>query len=67
VFEVLTVSQEIRKLIADRQPTQVIRQRAVAEGMTEFRAAALLKVAKGETSIEEVFRVVPTEYLDLDS
>jgi type II secretory ATPase GspE/PulE/Tfp pilus assembly ATPase PilB-like protein len=67
VFEVLTVSKEIRKLIADRQPTQVIRQRAVAEGMTEFRAAALLKVAKGETSIEEVFRVVPTEYLDLDS
>jgi type II secretory ATPase GspE/PulE/Tfp pilus assembly ATPase PilB-like protein len=67
VFEVLTVSKEVRKLIADRQPTQVIRQRAVAEGMTEFRPAALLKVALGETSIEEVFRVVPTEYLDLDS
>jgi type II secretory ATPase GspE/PulE/Tfp pilus assembly ATPase PilB-like protein len=66
VFEVLAVSTEIRKLIAERATTQAIRRKAVEEGMTEFRPAALLKVARGETSIEEVFRVVPTEYLDPD-
>jgi hypothetical protein len=31
--------------------------------MLEFRQAALLKVARGETSTEEMFRVIPTEVL----
>ena len=31
--------------------------------MLEFRRSALLKVARGETSVEEVFRVIPTEVL----
>jgi type II secretory ATPase GspE/PulE/Tfp pilus assembly ATPase PilB-like protein len=66
LFEVLHVSREIRKLILSKQPTQAIRQKAIEEGMMEFRHAALLKVAKGDTSIEEVFRVVPSEYLGLD-
>jgi type II secretory ATPase GspE/PulE/Tfp pilus assembly ATPase PilB-like protein len=66
VFEVMTVSRALRKLILSRQPTQAIRQKAVEEGMLEFRHAALLKVAQGETSIEEVFRVVPSEYLGVE-
>jgi type II secretory ATPase GspE/PulE/Tfp pilus assembly ATPase PilB-like protein len=66
LFEVLSVSRNIRKMILEKQPTQVIRQKAIEEGMLEFRHAALLKVARGQTSIEEVFRVVPTEYLGLD-
>ena len=40
--------------------------KALEEGMIEFRQAALLKVARGDTSIEEVFRAVPSEYLGLD-
>lgn len=63
VFEVLPVSRAIRQMILTKQPTQVLRQKALEEGMLEFRHSALLKVAKGETSIEEVFRVVPSEYL----
>jgi type II secretory ATPase GspE/PulE/Tfp pilus assembly ATPase PilB-like protein len=63
VFEILPTSPEIRKLILTRQPVQVIRAKGIEEGMIEFRQAALLKVARGETSIEEVFRVVPAEYL----
>ena len=38
-----------------------------AEGMLEFRQAALLKVARGLTSTEEVFRVIPPEHLMLDA
>ena len=34
--------------------------------MLEFRHSALLKVAHGETSTEEVFRVIPSEHLMLD-
>jgi type II secretory ATPase GspE/PulE/Tfp pilus assembly ATPase PilB-like protein len=63
---VLTVSRNLRQLILAKQPTQVIRHRAIEEGMIEFRQSALLKVAQGETSIEEVFRSVPSEYLALD-
>ena len=66
VFEVLTVSRDVRKLIMAREPVPVIRQKAIAEGMVEFKQSALLKVARGETSVEEVFRAVPSEYLGVD-
>jgi type II secretory ATPase GspE/PulE/Tfp pilus assembly ATPase PilB-like protein len=63
VFEVMPVSRAIRDLISDGAPTRDIRDTAVREGMLEFRQAALLKVARGETSTEEMFRVIPTEVL----
>jgi type II secretory ATPase GspE/PulE/Tfp pilus assembly ATPase PilB-like protein len=63
VFEVLSVGPTVRPLILDHQPTQVIRQQAVAEGMLDFRQAALLKVAQGQTTVAELIRVIPTEYL----
>jgi type II secretory ATPase GspE/PulE/Tfp pilus assembly ATPase PilB-like protein len=63
VFEALPTSRDLRKLILSRQPTQVVRQKAIEEGMIEFRQSALLKVAQGQTSIEEVFRAIPPEYL----
>jgi general secretion pathway protein E len=66
VFEVLTVTSAMRKLILNREPVQAIRHKAIEEGMIEFRQAALLKVAQGQTSVEEVFRAVPTEYLHAD-
>jgi type II secretory ATPase GspE/PulE/Tfp pilus assembly ATPase PilB-like protein len=64
VFEMLRVGPEIRRLIDERAPTPVIRAKAVEEGLVEFRQSALLKVAQGETSIEEVVRVLPGEYLE---
>jgi type II secretory ATPase GspE/PulE/Tfp pilus assembly ATPase PilB-like protein len=62
-FEVMPVSRAIRDLISDGAPTRDIRETAVREGMLEFRQAALLKVARGQTSTEEMFRVIPTEVL----
>jgi type II secretory ATPase GspE/PulE/Tfp pilus assembly ATPase PilB-like protein len=67
VFEMLTVGPEIRKLIDERSTTQAIRQKAIEEGLIEFRQSALVKVAKGLTSIEEVLRVMPGEYLQQGS
>jgi type II secretory ATPase GspE/PulE/Tfp pilus assembly ATPase PilB-like protein len=66
VFEVLTISRAIRPLILQRQPIQTIRDKGVEEGMIEFKHSALLKVARGETSVEEVFRAVPSEYLGVE-
>ena len=63
IYEVMPVSHAIRKLIADGHPTHEINQKALEEGMIPLRQSALLKVALGETSTEEVFRVLPTEHM----
>jgi type II secretory ATPase GspE/PulE/Tfp pilus assembly ATPase PilB-like protein len=67
VFEVMPVSQTIRDLIMQQQPTPVLRHQAAKEGLIEMRLGALMKVARGETSVEEVFRAIPAEYLDVDA
>jgi type II secretory ATPase GspE/PulE/Tfp pilus assembly ATPase PilB-like protein len=64
VFEMLRVGGGIRELIDERATTNAVRRKAVEEGLIEFRQSALLKIARGETSIEEVVRVLPTEYLE---
>jgi len=63
VFEVLKITRGIRDLIADAKPVRAIRDAAASEKMLSFRQAALLKVAQGVTSTEEVFRVIPSEHL----
>jgi general secretion pathway protein E len=67
VFEVLYVTREIRQLINLRAPARQIRDKAVEQGMIDIRRAALLKVAEGLTSVEEVVRVVPAEHLQPDA
>ncbi|MGL6096283.1 MAG: GspE/PulE family protein, partial [Fimbriiglobus sp.] len=63
VFEILKVTPGLRTLIDDGAPEGMIRRKAIEDGMMEFRHSALVKVARGETSIEEVLRVLPVEYL----
>jgi type II secretory ATPase GspE/PulE/Tfp pilus assembly ATPase PilB-like protein len=63
VFEIMPITRELRHLISENHPVRDIRARAAQEHMLEFRHAALLKVARGETSTEEVFRAIPTEHL----
>jgi type II secretory ATPase GspE/PulE/Tfp pilus assembly ATPase PilB-like protein len=66
IFEVLPVTRDIRNMIADGATSRQIRAKATEEKMAEFRQTAMLKVARGETSMEEVFRVIPTEHLVLE-
>jgi type II secretory ATPase GspE/PulE/Tfp pilus assembly ATPase PilB-like protein len=66
VFEVMPVTRGLRNLISDGKPVREIRTKAIEEGMLEFRQSAILKVARGETSTEEVFRVIPSEHLLLE-
>jgi len=63
VFEVLRISNEIRRFILDRNSAREIREKAIDQGMLDLRRSALLKVAKGITSTEEVVRNIPTEHL----
>lgn len=66
IFEILTMNQELRRLVAQGAPTAEIQAAALRAGMIEFRRGALLKVAQGVTSTEEILRDVPAEHLGLD-
>ncbi len=61
VFEVLEVSKTIRALIAKKADADMIVQKAMEEGMTTMLDDGLEKVARGITTIEEVFRVTKVE------
>ena len=55
----MPVSDAMRELIVEGRSTRDLHTKAVAEGMLTLRQAALLKVAQGRTTMEEVRRVVP--------
>jgi type II secretory ATPase GspE/PulE/Tfp pilus assembly ATPase PilB-like protein len=67
VFEVLRATKDIRRLVAEGSTVREIRDKAVQQGMLDMRRSALLKVAEGFTSTEEVVRVIPTEHLTPDA
>jgi general secretion pathway protein E/type IV pilus assembly protein PilB len=56
IFEVFVIDDEARKLIYDKVPSSVLRQRAREMGMRTLREDGMLKVASGMTSLEEVLR-----------
>lgn len=66
LFEIMTLNREIRRLIADHSTAEQIADAATKNGMISFRRGALLKVAKGMTSTEEVLRTVPAEFLGIE-
>ena len=58
LHEVMVVSEEIERLIVMRAPTEEISKYAISQGMRTLRDDGLAKVMLGETTIEEVARVV---------
>jgi type II secretory ATPase GspE/PulE/Tfp pilus assembly ATPase PilB-like protein len=59
IYEIMPVSDAVRDLVLEGQPPREIHTRAVQEGMLTLRQSALLKLAQGRTTMEEVRRVVP--------
>ena len=57
IYELMLVNSEIRRMIFDNEPTQVIRETAMANGMTSLYQDGILKVLQGITTFEEVYRV----------
>jgi len=57
IYEVLTNSSAIEKLIMTRASSDQIQQQAIAEGMMTMQIDGLIKALRGETTIEEVLRV----------
>jgi type IV pilus assembly protein PilB len=58
VFEVLRISDAIKRLLVRDAPPEALRERAVIEGMTTLRTSGLAKIDEGQTTVAEVMRSV---------
>jgi general secretion pathway protein E len=59
IYEILTMSPDLRKLITPAADTARIRELAYREGMKPLRISGAMKVASGLTTLDEVIRVAP--------
>ncbi|MBN1557576.1 MAG: type II secretion system ATPase GspE [Lentisphaerae bacterium] len=57
IFEIMTVSDEIRRMIFESVSSSALRKRARETGMRTLREDGIRKVAAGVTTLEEVMRV----------
>lgn len=57
IYEVLTNSSAVEKLIMTRATSDQIQQQGISEGMMTMQIDGLIKALRGETTIEEVLRV----------
>lgn len=64
IVELMEVNDAIRRHITHHQPTTVIRESAIQNGMAPLYRDALRLVLTGETSLEEVLRVVANDVDD---
>jgi type IV pilus assembly protein PilB len=57
LFEVMKMNNELRKAILRRANSLEIEEIAIKTGMVTLEQAGIIKALKGETSIDEVYRV----------
>jgi len=58
IYEILSVSREIRRFITNADSDEAIKQQAIAEGMKTLRQDGIQKAMNGVTTLEELLRVV---------
>jgi general secretion pathway protein E len=61
IFELMIMNEEIRQLVLERGSADIIRQKAISQGMQVLRECGWQKVKQGLTTIEEVLRVTQEE------
>jgi len=61
IYEILPVSRQVLRKIVDGADDDTIKQLATTEGMRTLRMAAVSEVLAGETTVEEIMRVVDVE------
>ena len=57
IYEVLSNTNSIQKLITSNATSNEIQKQAIAEGMLTMQTDGLIKALRGETTIEEIIRV----------
>ncbi len=58
VFEFLTVTEEMKRLILDRATVSEVKDLAMKQGMYTLKQEGIYKAMRGRTSLEEVLRVI---------
>ena len=59
LYEIMLLSPDLRKKIQPETDVAALREQACKEGMRPLRISGALKIASGQTSLEEVVRVAP--------
>ena len=58
IFEIMEVNEELRELIFQQIPKDVLRRVAVDMGMQTLKSSAVDKILDGTTTVEEAYRIV---------
>jgi general secretion pathway protein E len=61
LYEMLTVSNDLRRLIASQAHPVAIKEQAIRDGLKPLKLAGAQKIAAGLTTLEEVMKVAPPE------
>jgi general secretion pathway protein E len=61
IYELLVTSDEIRRLAAEKTPTNLIKRAAMQAGMRTLRQDGWRRVCLGQTTVEEVLRVTKVD------
>src|SRR3989339_81024 len=65
IFEIFTMTDDIKQLTLDNQPAFKILQQAIENGMITMLQDGILKCLSGVTSLEEIYRVIGKfDYVD---
>ena len=59
IYEMLSLSNALKKLVAEDASVDTLKQHAYREGLQPLRLSGAKRVSEGVTTIEEVLRVVP--------
>jgi type IV pilus assembly protein PilB len=58
VFEVMKVDDHLRELITKGTPESVLKSEAIKQGMNTLKTSGIKKILYGETTVEEILRVI---------
>ena len=61
IYEMMKMTPTLREKIKPDSDALEIRKAAIEEGMTQLRIAGARKIAMGQTTIDEVLKVVPPD------
>ncbi|MCY4487475.1 MAG: ATPase, T2SS/T4P/T4SS family [Deltaproteobacteria bacterium] len=61
IYEVMTLTEELQRLVLGGAPATELKASAVAQGMRTLRQAAVGKVGQGVTTVEEALRVTDAD------
>ena len=59
LYEIMPLSNELKKLVAADASLDVLKQQAYREGVQPLRLSGAKRISEGVTTLEEVMRVVP--------